>query len=371
MNGTVPLPPLTCLSEFIAKNLGQNPIPDKGACRDDFLELIQFISKISLAKAGFKYDKQTGDVLFNYEGFDSTIAGFEEFMDRAGHPVIVNACEPNYVRRQSVAGFYRSAIVGILADGTRDYNTDSVEAAGFSGGQYQPLAMGLCVGCYQTFLDFVQAGTLDPHSNQFSFANFPSNILAKCVYDPEGPDCVSSPQVHRLRSDFTQCAGSNLEVDFVGPLCGQQVSLKIHDMHIFNKAVYCTINHYPFVPDCETWNTDLSVLGNELLSDCVSCVFDLISDVQILLNSDSNSKLKDACNSLDAVVGPACMKELGIAPVTFSNCAGIPIDDLKATYQLNSPNTMGGDSVLQTSSSSATFFPGSLFILGLLIYIMT
>ena len=364
MNGSHPLEPVTCLTQFNSKNSGQYPIPDKGACRDDFLQLLQFISRIPLADAGFKYDNTTGVVSFNYEGFDSTIAGFEEFMDRTGHPVIINACEPNYVRRQSVAGFYRSAMVGILGDGTRDYNIYSVEAAGFIGGQYQTLADGLCVGCYQTFLDFVQAGTLDTHSNQFSFSNFPSNILAKCVYDPEGPDCVSSPQVHRLRSDFTQCAGSNLQVDFVGPLCTPQVSSKIQEMRLFSTAVFCTINHYPFVPGCEDWQTQLALLHNQLLSDCVVCVTDLIQDVQSILNSTRNVTLKTACSSLDSIGEPACITELGIALSIFSDCAGIPIADLKVSYDFNSPSPMEDGNMRQSSSSSVIFANTSLLIVG-------
>ena len=363
MKGTQPLSPFDCLVRFNAMNQGQNPIPDKGACRDDFLRLFQFISTISFADAGFEYENTTKIISFNYEGFDTTVDGFEEFMDRTGHPVVLNACDPNYVRRQSLAGFYRNAIAGILSDGTRDYNVDSVEADGFSDSQYQPLSMGLCVGCYQAFLDFVQEGVMDPKSQQFSFSNFPSNILAKCVYDPQGHDCMSSTQVQQLRSDFTQCAGSNLQVDFLGPLCTKDVSLKIHDINLFNRAVFCTINHHPFVPGCETWNTDYLILPGELLSDCVICVADLVADVKSILNTTRNATLSYACSSMEDSSSAACINELGSSAVAFSNCAGISIEDLKLAKNINLGSPMEGVGSNPSVSSSQRYALPEMFLL--------
>ena len=336
MSGLLPQSPVSCLAAFELLNTGPNPIPDKGACRTDFLSFLSFIGAIRLEQSGFSYDDTSDVISLNDEGFDALVAGLNDFTDSAGHPVVLNVCEPNYVRQQSVKGFFRHSIANILGDGTRDYNTDSVETEGFTDGSYQPLEAGLCSGCYQTFLDFVQAGTMDADTRQFSFSNFPPFILAKCVFNPQGDDCMNSLQIQKVRTDFKLCAGNNLEVDFVGPLCQAQVSNQILELRLFNKAVFCTLNNHPNVPGCETWDTEYRILPGTLLSDCVDCVIDLVTDVDnLLVDVTDGSKLLSACSSLDDVSSTPCLEELGSVADAFAACSGLSINQLITSSKLN------------------------------------
>lgn len=343
--GTLPLSYQTCLDAFNLVNHGPYPIPDRGACHVDYLDLLAVINQISLKEAGFAYDQTSGVLSLNYEGFDATAGAFSNFMSRAGHPVVLNACDPNYVRRQSVSGFYYDAVSGILGDPTRDYNVNSVEAAGFVGGQFQPLDTALCVGCYQGFLDFIQAGTRDSSSNQFSFINFPSVLLAQCVRDPDGAECTTSPQMDRARSNFAQCAGGNLQVDFVGPLCGESVSRKILQGRYFERAVVCTINDHPNVPDCVNWDSDYRRLPGDLLSDCVACITDLVSDILSILEQSRADNLGLFCGSIESVSSSACLQRLGTVPRAFSDCIGVSIDHLSMTSNMDNDQFNGAGDV--------------------------
>lgn len=346
MNGTSPLNPRTCLDAFGLVNSGPSPIPDRGACQAAFLDLLSVISRITLQRTGFAYNRTTGVVSSNYHGFSATAAAFSDFLYRTGHPVVLNACDSNYVRLQSISGFYSQAVFKILGDGTRDYNLNSVQAAGFTGGQMQPLATALCVGCYQSFLDFIQAGSMESRtvgssSNQFSFLNFPSVILAQCVHNPQGGECMNSPQMLGARSNFSKCAGGYLEVDFLGPLCGESVSQKILEGKYFERAVVCAINDHPNAPGCESWKSDYIRLPGDLMSDCVVCVTDLLSDINLLLNKTNADMIRRNCGNFETVVSSACIQQLGHVARAFSECIGVPIENLSISSNITNDSING------------------------------
>jgi len=328
MSGSILQSPIQCLTHFEISNTGAYPIPDTGNCRSDILSTIESIGNISVGNSGFSVTQSPdGDSLnMNFMAYQTTSPMLKIFMDNAGYSIVQKPCDPTYIRSTSMGNFFAKYLTTILSDYTRDYSgygaSGYITFPGFfnqTDGSFLdiPLMDGLCMSCYQLALDDMQRGSWSVDSDSYIFSHFPAVILTECANDPLGDTCSNFDAVKRIKGDFLQCTG--YQIDFVGPLCPEEARTQFQAYDVLSWTVYCTL--FPSSEDCSEWESTVFNYHTSFGMPCYNCIDEIIDGVKTL---SFTKDMRSACSSVDSVLTLRCIRALGGLFDEFIDCTGLP-----------------------------------------------
>ncbi len=328
-----------CLSDWIANNDGDHPIPDIGDCRDAFQTLVSALNAQTHSQlTGCSYDSTADELTISNACGHQLINELWEFGHHAGVFIASPQCEAQTIQALAEVDIYSTIVTAAMAHSDDDtYTYDPVANIvdpAMDGGN------GLCYACY--------------HGFYYDLSNAVGHTaLATICTDPKSSDCTKSTTMIANVLFFNKCSGG-FDMLFKGPMC---TLADVEEIQQLIPAPYFEFTHCAYDSTesfCSTTDAYLAKIEEDSNSSCVLCY----TQYRKLVTADAAKAENIArCTGPEGVWAPGCVASQTHALNTFTSCSGYSLSTSNVASNTTTIAPAANDTTTASTTATTTVTP--------------